>query len=91
MSGEDMDRRKNDPWLDEIGERIAVLEERIDEIKANTDEIVLFFKNGKGFFAVASGVGTFAKWIATIGAGVVIVWGVIEYGIAQAIKDARGK
>ena len=39
MSGEDMDRRKNDPWRDEIGERIAVLEERIDELEAELAEL----------------------------------------------------
>ena len=88
------ERRVDDPWRNSVTERMDAFERRLAEnttltqaIKANTDEIVEFFLAGKGFFTVVRSVGTVAKWIATIAAGLGIAYGVVKFGIGQILAD----
>ena len=92
----EVERRINDPWRAMVTARIEALEHRIAEnttlteaVKENTDEIVKFFQNGKGFFRVVRGVGTVAKWITTVSAGVLILWALAKLGVSQALEDIR--
>lgn len=45
-----------------------------NEIKTNTDEIIQFFKAGKGFFTTIGYVAKFAKWVTAIAAAIGVVW-----------------
>lgn len=74
------DRRKNDPWRADITQRMQVMEgqhvalrEAVEantditkSIQTNTDEIIEFFKAGKGFFTMIGYLSKAAKWITAI-------------------------
>lgn len=83
-----IDRRRDDPWRNEMAERINNLSERVEAIHKNTDEIVQFFQTGKGFFRFASWVGIGAKWLATVAAGFLVLWALAKLGVASILDDA---
>lgn len=68
--------------------RMDAMDAKIEAIHKNTDEIVEFFKSGKGFFRVVRGVGFIAKWIATVAAGVLVLWALAKLGVAHILDDA---
>lgn len=89
-----MQRRSDDVRIAELSQRIAKVEAGLannttltEAVKRNTDEIVEFFQAGKGFFTVVRSVGTMAKWIATIAAGLGIAYGIVKFGIGQILAD----
>lgn len=81
-------RRAEDPWRHDISQSINLLKSQhseirtavdhnttiTNEIKANTDEIIDFFKAGKGFFRAMGYVGSVAKWLGAVAAAVTAVW-----------------
>lgn len=83
------ERRADDPWRHSVTERIDAIDEQIAAIRKNTDEIVEFFQNGKGFFRVVKWVGLCAKWLTTVAAGLVLLWALAKFGVSSAIEDMR--
>lgn len=88
-----VERRVNDP-CQQVSARIDALEHRIAEntelthaIKANTEQIVLFFEAGKGFFQVVRGVGNAARVVAYIATALGITWAVAKFGIGEILAD----
>ena len=80
-------RRADDPWRADITQRMNVLETTLaqntattNEIKSNTDEIVQFFKAGKGFFTMMGYFGKVLKWCGAVAAAVTAVWAAREIG-----------
>ena len=81
-------RRSDDPWRADITQSIDLLKAQHGEIRAavdqntvitndiknNTEEIIEFFKAGKGFFTTVGYVAKLAKWITAIAAAIGIVW-----------------
>lgn len=73
--------------IDALEHRLAENTEHLHAIKANTEEIVLFFQNGRGFFRVVRGVGTAARVIGYIAGAAGIIWAVTKFGIGQLLAD----
>ena len=87
-------RRAEDPWRADITQSIDLLKAQHSEIraavdqntiitndiKANTEEIIEFFKAGKGFFKIAGYAGTVAKWVTAIAAAIAGVWAATHLG-----------
>jgi hypothetical protein len=87
-------RRADDPWRADITQSIDLLKSQHNEIrkavdentiitntiKANTDEIIEFFKAGKGFFKIAGYAGTIAKWLGAVAAAVTAIWAATHLG-----------
>ena len=87
-------RRADDPWRADITQSIDLLKsqhkslsddlarntETTNTIKANTDEIVEFFKAAKGFFVVAGYFGKVMKWAGAVAAAVTAIWAAREIG-----------
>lgn len=88
------DRRRDDTRWFEITADISTLKAQhaeirkavdentaiTSEIKANTDEIIEFFKAGKGFFKIAGYAGTVAKWLGAVAAAVTAIWAATHLG-----------
>lgn len=51
-----------------------------NEIKTNTEEIIEFFKAGKGFFTSIGYIAKFAKWLTAIAAAVGVAWTAFHIG-----------
>lgn len=88
------ERRRDDNRWQEITQDISTLKAQhgeirkaVDEntvitndIKKNTEEIIEFFKAGKGFFKIAGYAGTVAKWVTAIAAAIAGVWAATHLG-----------
>lgn len=88
------ERRYDDPWRTDITKRMVNMEAQHIELKksvlenteitksisTNTDEIIQFFKAGKGFFTFMGYFGKIAKWTSIIIAAVFAVLGVSQIG-----------
>lgn len=75
------DRRHDDGWRADITNRLTAVEGSMKAIERNTTEIVAFFEAGRGFFRVASWVGTAAKWITRVAAAVALLWFLLKTGL----------
>lgn len=87
-------RRADDPWRADITQSIDLLKSQhgeiraavdentavTNEIKTNTEELIEFFKAGKGFFTTVGYVAKFAKWLTAIAAAVGAVWAAMHLG-----------
>lgn len=87
-------RRVDDPWRADITQSIDLLKTQHGElskalaentqttntIKENTDEIVEFFKSGKGFFKMMGYFGVVAKWAGAVAAAVTAIWAATHLG-----------
>ena len=84
------DRRKDyetTDWREQTTSRLDGLEFAVTQntsmtadIKKNTDDIVVFFEAGKGFFKVASYIGKIAKWITVVVAAIGAVYAAMRFG-----------
>jgi len=87
-------RRSDDPWRADITQSINLLKSQHSEIraavdqntiitndiKANTEEIIEFFKAGKGFFITLSYLGKAAKWVTAISGAIAVAWAAFHLG-----------
>lgn len=88
------ERRRDDARWFEITQDIGVMKDQHKElrravdmnteitttIKENTEEIIDFFKAGKGFFKTMGYLGKIAKWITAVAAAVGVVWAAVHFG-----------
>ena len=88
------DRRRDDKRWYEITQSIDLLQIQHTEIRAavdqntvitndiknNTEEIIEFFKAGKGFFTSIGYIAKFAKWLTAIAAAVGVAWTAFHIG-----------
>ena len=70
--------------IEQHGDRLDALEQRLANIEANTDEIVAFFASAKGAFEVLSWLGKIAKWVAAIATASAILWALFKSSVMAA-------
>ena len=70
--------------IEQHGDRLDELEQRLANIEANTDEIVAFFASAKGAFEVLSWLGKIAKWVAAIATASAILWALFKSSVMAA-------
>ena len=75
-----IDRRKTDPWREDITERMYRVEELAEHTKKDTGEIIEFFEAAKGAFTVLGWLGKVAKWVTAISAAAAIIWALVKTG-----------
>lgn len=75
-----IDRRKTDPWREDITQRMFRVEELAAHTKKDTGEIIEFFNSAKGAIEVMGWFGKVAKWIAAISVAAGIIWALIKTG-----------
>ena len=92
-----INRRGDDPrWermagrMDEFERALRANTDLTMQVKKNTDDIIVLFGYGRGFLRTLAMFGGVAKWIAKIGAALLILWAVFRYGVAEALKDISG-
>lgn len=76
-----IERRKNDPWREEMTARMFRVEELAEHTKKDTGEIIEFFNSAKGAFNVLGWLGRIAKWVTAISAAAVVLWALVKTGL----------
>ena len=75
-----LNRRKDDPWREEMTARVSRVEELAEHTKQDTGEIIEFFEAAKGAFTVLGWLGKIAKWVTAISAAAAVVWALVKTG-----------
>lgn len=75
MSTAPINRRKPDS-----PDRIAEIEDQLDELKKKVDEIYEIVAAAKGFFKVLGAIGAGVKWLSLVCAAVGAAWVALKKG-----------
>lgn len=66
--------------LDTYAENAENIANKIDEIRTDVSELLVLWRNAKGFGNFTKALGSFAKWLAGVIIAVAAAWGILKKG-----------